>query len=339
MTHGMAMNAVERLLRALDHQPVDRPPVTGLMTSVTTEMMDGAGVAWPEAHHDPGLMASLAAAAWESCGIESMKLPFDMTVEAGALGAEVEFGGRDRLPQVKGHPFDEPRDLRIDETLLRKGRIPLVVEAVRRARATYGDRIPVVSSIVGPFTLSAMLFGFENLFVWMLSEPERYEAALEKVTGLCLLYARAQSLAGCHVVQVGEASSSGDLLSGDQYGRFVAPWQERLCRACPFPTVVHICGNITGHLSHVARTGMTGISFDQKTDVRKAVATLKGKVALVGYVPTALLLEGSGEDVFNRSRECIAAGVDVLNAGCAWPAEIPNRNVKAMVNAARDWGR
>ena len=37
---------------------------------------------------------------------------------------------------------------------------------------------------------------------------------------------------------------------------------------------------------------MRGISFDQKTDLQEAVKQLKGRVALIGYVPTSLLLEG-----------------------------------------------
>ena len=329
------MNSVERLLRALTHQPVDRPPVTGLMTAVTVEMMDIVGVKWPEAHHDPEMMARLAAAAHETCGLESMKLPFDMTVEAGALGAEIDYGTKEKLPQVKEPLYREPEELAVGENFMEQGRVPVVLEAIRMAREGYGERIPVVSSIVGPFTLSAMLFGFENLFYWMLVEPEKYVIALKKVTDLCIAYAKEQLEAGSHVVQAGEASSSGDLISSEQYGKFVAPFQKELCHVFESPLVVHICGNSTGHLKYVAETGMNGISFDQKTDMAEAVKQLKGKVALIGYVPTSLLLNGTPEEVYLLSKECIKAGVDVLNAGCAWPAEIPNENVKAMVRAVK----
>jgi MtaA/CmuA family methyltransferase len=330
------MDPVERLLRALSHQKVDRPPVTGLVTAVTTEMMDSVGVQWPEAHHDPERMARLAASAFETCGLESMKLPFDMTVEAGALGAKIDYGARHTLPQIKEHPYSDPGEFVIGENFMKRGRVPVVLEAIGLARRTYGKKIPVASSIVGPFTLAAMLFGFENLFYWMLVEPEKYVKVLEGVTGLCIMYAREQFIAGSHVVQIGEASSSGDLISSEHYGKFVAPYQEKLCRAVEGPTVVHICGNITGHLKYVAATGINGISFDQKTDAIEARHRLKGKVALIGYVPTALLLEGTSDEVYVSSRECIRAGVDVLNSGCAWPADIPNENVKAMVRAATE---
>jgi [methyl-Co(III) methanol-specific corrinoid protein]:coenzyme M methyltransferase len=306
------------------------------MTAVTVEMMDSLGVKWPEAHHDPSEMARLASAAYETCGLESMKLPFDMTVEAGALGAEIDYGTKNTLPQIKEPLYSDPGELVAREDLTEQGRIPAVLQAIRLARKKYGEEIPVVSSIVGPFTLSAMLFGFENLFYWMLVELEKYVRALEIVTNLCVAYAREQFKAGSHVVQIGEASSSGDLISSEHYRKFVAPYQEKLCRSVDSPTAVHICGNITGHLKYIARTGMRGISFDKKTDVQEAVKQLKGRVALIGYVPTSLLLEGTPDEVYASSKECIKAGVDVLNAGCAWPADIPNENVRAMVRAAKE---
>ena len=306
------------------------------MTAVTVEMMDHVGIEWPDAHYDSSAMARLASAAYETCGLESMKLPFDMTVEAGAFGAEIDYGTKNTLPQVKEPLYRNPEELVVGEKWMERGRIPVVFEAIRLSRKGYGEEIPVVSSIVGPFTLSAMIFGFENLFYWMLVEPEKYVMALETVTNLCVPYAREQLRAGSHVVQIGEASSSGDLISSEHYRRFVAPYQEKLCRAVEGPTVVHICGNITGHLRHIAGTGMSGISFDQKTDVQEAVKQLKGQVALIGYVPTNLLLEGSPDEVYTSSKECIETGVDVLNAGCAWPADISNENVRAMVRAAKE---
>ena len=247
-------------------------------------------------------------------------------------------GTRNTLPQIKEALYGDPGELDVRENLMEQGRIPVVLEAIRLARKEYGEKIPVVSSIVGPLTLSAMLFGFENLFYWMLVEPEKYVVALEVVTNLCITYAEEQLRTGSHVVQIGEASSSGDLISSEHYGRFVAPYQEKLCRAIDGSTVVHICGNITGHLKYIPATGMRGISFDQKTDVREAVKQLKGRVALIGYIPTSLLLEGTPDEVYASSKECIKAGMDVLNAGCAWPADIPNENVRAMVRAANDKG-
>lgn len=327
------MDPVERLVRVLTHQAVDRPPVIGVTNSVTLELMDSVGVTFPEAHHDPAQMMRLGAAAHDVCGLESVKVPFDLTVETGALGADIDYGTRDTLPRTVKPPLETPEDLIAGEDYVTRGRVPVVLEAIRLSRKTYGTRAPVISSLVGPFTFSALLFGMERFFIWMLQDPHRFRAAMEKATHLCTAYAREQFEAGSHVVQIADPSASRDLISSEKYGALVAPYHRQLCSAFNAPTVIHICGDITGHLNSIAETGAGGISFDYKTDIEAAKKGLKEKMALIGYVPTSLLREGKPEEVHAYSRACVNAGVDALNAGCAWPLDTPTENIVAMVKA------
>ena len=331
------MNPTERLLRILDHLPVDRVAVTGFLVSVTVELMKATGIELPEAHQDPVQMVRLAAAAHEILGLESVKVPFDMTVEAGALGARIDYGTETILPQVKVHPFQDPREFLSKEDFVEGGRIPVVLEAIRIARNEYGDRVPVISSIVGPVTLSGMLFGTDTLLLWMLSEPEIYASVLSKATRLCIAYAEEQFKAGSHTVQLADPVSSGDLISSEQYRKFVLPYHRLFFQAFRSPIVIHICGNITGHLPFLAEMNPRGVSFDQKTDIQEVMKWLKGKSAIIGYVPTSLLLEGSAEEVYQSSMECLRSGVDILNSGCVWPIQTSNDNIRAMIRAARDW--
>jgi len=336
-------NCTERLINALRHKNTGRPPVTGLMTAVTTELMDLSGIYWPDAHSDTESMVKLAAAAFEHYGLESMKLPFDMGFEAEALGAKIDFGTKTKLPQVKKNLFDSPDEL--DELMmtfgrnfLDKGRIPLVLNAVKTAKKRYDGVIPVVSSIVGPFTLGTTLFGFENMLIWTVTEPETVEKALELTTEISIMYAKEQENSGSDVIQLGEASCSGDIISGECYGKYIAPCHKKVCAEIKTPTVAHICGDITSHLPFIKDTGMTGISMDMKTDIKQAVDLLKGNTAIVGYVPTLeIMRDGTPEQVYQTSVECIRSGVDVLNAGCAWPPDIKGENIIAMINAAKDF--
>ena len=332
------MNNTERLISALRHKNNGRPPVTGLMTAVTEELMDLCGVYYPNAHSDADSMVKLAAAAFEHYGLESMKLPFDMTVEAEALGGTVDFGTKTTLPQIIKPLFNSPGELVFTRELLDKGRIRLVLNAIKLAKERYGGIIPVVSSIVGPFTLANALFGFENMLVWTIAEPETAHHALALTTNLSVMYAKEQEAAGSDVIQIGEASCSGDIISGECYGGFIAPCHKKLCSesGIKIPMVVHICGNITSHLPYIKDTGITGISIDIKTDIKQAVSVLKGNTAIIGYVPALdILRDGTPEQVFQMSAECIKSGVDVLNAGCALPPDIRGENIIAMVNAAK----
>jgi len=331
-------NNVKRLIDALRLKNGGRQPVTGLMTAVNVDLMEKSGVSWPEAHSDAYKMVTLAAAAFEFYGLESMKLPFDMAVEAEALGAAVDFGTKMTLPQVRKNLYDNPGEAVFNKGFLDNGRLPMVLRAIGEARKRYDGVIPVVSSIVGPFTLATALFGFENILTWMIEEPESLVSALEFTTKISIAYAAEQENAGSDVIQIGEAACSGDLISGDDYGKFIAPAHKILCSSIKIPSVVHICGNITSHLAHIKNTGMSCISMDAKTDISEAVKILKGNTAIAGYVPTLeVLRNGTPESVYKTSVDCIKAGVDVLNAGCAWPPDVPGENVRAMVSAAKEY--
>jgi [methyl-Co(III) methanol-specific corrinoid protein]:coenzyme M methyltransferase len=331
----VSMNGVERFLRVLRQEPVDRPPVVGVTSVVTVEMMRRIGTRWPDAHHDPDLMVRAGAAAHETCGLESVKVPFDMGVEAGALGADIDYGGEATLPKILAPRFASPDEFVVGDDFPSRGRVPVVLEAIRIARQRYGDRVPVIASVLGPFTITGCLFGVETLLIWLIEEPETVHAAMKTATRLAALYIREQFRAGAHVVQVGEPTASGDLISPAQYAEYVAPYHRELSQGTDLPLITHICGNITRQLPHLAASGFWGVSFDAKTDIQAARTHLKGKKALIGYVPTGLLLDGSAGEVRAAAAQCLREGVDALNAGCAVPPESPLDNVMAMIAAAR----
>lgn len=331
------MTNAQRLVAALTGKPVDRKPIASLMTGVTTGLMEKCGVTYPEAHQDADLMVRLAGASYEYFGIETMKLPFCMTVEAEALGSTVNFGDQATLPQIDERRFENYEDFEIPQDLLTRGRIPMVLEAIGKAKKKYGEDVAVVASIVGPFTLAGKLFDYQELLMDLLLEPERVAPMLKKVTDLCIQYAQAQQAAGCDVVQVGEASCSGDVISPAIYRDFVLPCHQALSAALEVPSVVHICGDCSGHLPYLAESGFSGFSFDYKTDVEQCHQYLDGKVALVGYVdPLEVFFRGTPEEVRQATADCVRHQVDVVNVGCAWPTGVPDENVKAFVQGARE---
>jgi len=324
------MNARDRLLNALTLKPVDRPPVSGLITSITRDVMEKTGVEDPEFHTNPQAMAAIAGGCYEILGLESIKIPFCMTVEASALGAGIFYG--DFFPQVKQT---------IDETILEqelsienRGRVPVVLEAIRILKERYKEEVAVVSAVVGPLSLLGMLLGFEKTFLTLMDEPQQFRSWMNFATNIGIQHAKLQMQAGADAIQIGEAGASGDLTSPQVYHDFILPCHQRISTAISVPTVMHICGKNTRHLEHIQNAGMDAFSFDEKTDIAALSRHLKGKVARVGYVPTDLLLNGTPEGIYAFSKTCLS-DVDVLNAGCTIPPRTPTENIRAMVAAVK----
>lgn len=332
------MNPKARFLRALRHEPVDRPPVTAVATGITVGMMERVGIFWPEAHHDVDLMVRLAEAVWTVTQIECIKLPFGMTIEVEALGAPINFRTRDTLPSEARHIFNHPDELTLPKDFFNRGRVPVVLAAIERLRKRYDGEVAVVSSIVGPFSMAAKLFGFDNFLIWLIEQPDYVHQIMDTLTELAIQYATAQAAAGADAITIGEATCSGDLISPRTYRDFIAPYHSRLCPAIPAPSILHICGKSTGHLPYIAETGTTAYSFDEGVDIHKAYEQLKGRVALVGYVPAVnVLLNGTPEDTYRSAVECLQNGVDLLNPGCSIAPHTPLENIAAMRRAAVEW--
>jgi len=334
------MDAKTRFLNALQFKPVDRPPVAAVVTGITVPMMEKVGIYYPHAHNKVDQLVGLAASIWEHCQIEAIKLPFGMTVEVEVLGMDIDYGTLDTLPTDIYAIWSHPDELFIPENFLDMGRVPVVLEAISILRKRYESEVAVISSIVGPFALSAKLFGFDNLFPWIITEPGYVHTIMEKMTDLAIRYANAQVEAGADAILLGEATCSGDLISPDTYRDFILPYHQRLCAAIAAPTILHICGNSSGHVPYIAETGTNAYSFDEGLDMEPARKYLKGKVALIGYVPTVeALLQGTPEIVYQSSLECLGNGVDILAPGCSVPQHTPMENIAAMVRAVEEWSQ
>ncbi|MEM7028510.1 MAG: MtaA/CmuA family methyltransferase [Chloroflexota bacterium] len=334
------MNTKERFMNAIHCKPVDRPPVGAAVTAITVSMMEDAGIHYPEANHTVDQLADLAASVWEHAELENIKLPFGMTVEAEALGCEMDFGTYDTLPTEISSIFNHPDELAIPDDFFDRKRVPIVLKAITKLRKRYDNEVAIVSSIVGPFALGAKLFGFDNLFPWIITNPDYVYQVLDKLTDLSIMYANAQLDAGADVILLGEATCSGDLISADTYRDVILPHHQRMCAGIKGPTIMHVCGGSTLHVPHLLDSGTSGYSFDEGASIDMIRTRMGGKASIIGYVPTVeVLLNGTPDDVYQASLECMARGANVLAPGCSLPQHTSRENVAAMVKAARDWAQ
>ena len=86
-----SFNSRERVLKLLRREKVDTIPLFSGMGNVTIHGLEKYGWRFPEIHNDATKMAKMAASTFQLFGFESVVVPFDMGVEAEALGSEVNY--------------------------------------------------------------------------------------------------------------------------------------------------------------------------------------------------------------------------------------------------------
>jgi [methyl-Co(III) methanol-specific corrinoid protein]:coenzyme M methyltransferase len=332
------MTPKDRVLAALDRKKLDRPPVVCFTQIATVDAMQGVGVFWPDAHVDPHKMAELAAAPNKVWGVECVRLPFCLTVEAEIMGCRVDLGKQDRTPMVKEHAFDETTiPDHLPEGALFKGRIPAVVEAVKIAKHKYGKELPIVVGTTGPFTIAGHLVGTENLLLWIITDPEAVVKACKLATKLEKGYIEMLEEAGADVIVMSDPSASTDMLASEMFDEYAKPYiKECFSHVKHAKTVLHICGDTTPLLDHMIATGVHGLSIEEKVSPEKAVELVKNRAALIGNIGVVRpLLQGTPEDVHLEAIRVKNAGFNLVAPGCGLAARVPLVNLQAMVKAVK----
>lgn len=329
------MNVRDRLLAALKLENVDRIPVSSVTQVGIVEAMKIIDVYWPEAHFDSNKMAKLGASLYNLVGLEAVRIPFCLTVEAEAIGCKVKIGTIDTQPSVSDHLGAIPEDLP-DSSFLNKGRIPTVLDAARLLRAKYPEA-PVIVGITGPMTLTGHILGVENVLRYMIKDINILERTLNFSVELSKIYIEAISKTGADVICVADPTASPEITPPAMFNQLIKPALHKVAQkinnSCL--SVLHICGRIQKILPQIPELGFNALSIEEKVDAGLAREILGSKVAVVGNVSSAnTLLNGPPEKIKEEATKAIKY-VNVLAPGCGLAPLTPIRHIQALVEVVK----
>lgn len=324
------MNHKERLLNALKLRPVDRPPAAVPTQSAVVEVMKISGYRWPAAQRKARDMAGLAWACHEIGGIESVRVPFDINVEAEAMGCDTRFSDdMDAPPTSTPKNRDEYDSIRIPDPL-KDGRMPEVLEAIGLLKEKTGEDVPLIAALGTPFELLATTLSFEDITMALYEEMDFLVEQMEKMTLIAKRYAEEIEKRGPDVLMLVDGTSQA--LSPKHFSEISFPYTKSLVGSLHRPTVLHICGNATPLLDQMAATGVNALSIDKPVDAERAVAVTKGKVALIGKIAPHTLCFGSKEEILAETEDSLKSGLDVIAPGCGILPQTPLENLKTYIN-------
>ncbi|MBZ0154677.1 MAG: MtaA/CmuA family methyltransferase [Alphaproteobacteria bacterium] len=328
------MNQKERLLKALALQPVDRPPAAVPTQNAIEEVMEKSGYKWPEALRKASAMAGLAWACHEIGGIESVRVPFDITIEAEAMGCETRFGEEATAP-----PMSMPKSRETYHTIripdpLRDGRMPEVLEAITLLREKAGDEVPVIAALGTPFELLSTTLSFEDITMALYKDPDFLLRQMEIMTGIAKSYAAEIEKRNPDVLMLVDGTSQA--LGPSYYTRFSFPYTREMVQALQKPAVLHICGNATPLLDQMVATGVKGLSIDKPVDTEKARRTAAGKAALVGNISPHTLCLGSKQEIEAETMEALRSGMQVVAPGCGILPQTSLENLQTYIRCVTE---
>lgn len=315
----------------------ERPPTCTPTSIACHELMDATGVSFPDAHLNSNAMAELALGGHELIGFDTVMPEYSVDQEAAALGADVDWGYRDRMPTVRSLLYEDFSDVIVPDDFLERPAMKVVLDALSILRRNVGENAAVIGKAMGPWTLSYHLAGTENFLLHVgLGEIEKVKKMMRQLMPVTVASVNAQFEAGADIVVVGD-HATGDLIGPKQYAELLLPFHQELTPQFNGPTILHVCGNCADRLHYFARAGFDAYHFEWQVDAREAVEKVGNQIALVGNVnnPQTLLL-GTPEEAYQQARYAIDSGVDLIGPECAVPLTTPLENMKAIVAAAME---
>lgn len=313
-----------------------RPPAVNPTSIACHGLMAKAQVFFPEAHLNPRAMAELALAGHEVVGFDAVMPEFSVVQEAAALGAEVDWGDRDRMPDVKNFPNRDFSDVVVPSDFLEKPSCRVVLDALSLLRRQVGGRVAIIGKVMGPWTLSYHMVGTQNFLLAVgMGEREKVRNMLRQLMPVSIAFINAQFQAGADIVVLADHATR-NLVGPHHYQEYLLPIHQEIMSQVGGPTILHVCGNCSDRLELFAETGVDAYHFEWQVDAREAVRRIGDRISLVGNInnPRALL-QGTPEDVYKQARYAIKAGVHLIGPECAIPLSTPLENLRAIVEAVR----
>jgi [methyl-Co(III) methylamine-specific corrinoid protein]:coenzyme M methyltransferase len=329
----------ERLARSLRGKPVDRMPAISVTQTGTVEQMEACGAFWPEANEDAEKMATLAEAGHTVIGFEAVRVPFDITAEAEFFGCNIKAGTKEQQPSVVGHVVKSIDDIgKLKDYDISNGRVGVVCDAIRILAEKYGDELPVMGSMLGPFSLAQHMNG-DDWFMAIMTDEEFGHALMELTTEFNIAYAKKMVENGADTMVIIDPTASAMLIGDEFYLKFVVPAHKKIVEAMHelnVATVLHICGDTTPSLTLMESSGVDAISVDQNVDTATACGLVDKAVIIGNLDPVSALWKKTPEEIREISKDVLDAGVGLLAPGCGIVSKTPNANLQAMVEAAKN---
>lgn len=335
------LTAKERLEKIFRGEKVDRLPCIcpgGMMNMITTELMDTCGISWPEAHTDAQMMAKLAVASYENGCFENIGVPFCMTVEAQAMGAEVTMGSKIFEPHVTNYAMDSVLEWRkLNPLDVECGRAKVVIDAIHILKSMNLDA-PIIGNITGPISTATSIIEPADFYKALRKHNKEAHEYMIFVTEQIIKFARAQIEAGADVIAISDPSGTGEILGPKYFEEFAVKYLNMLIDGLQeekMGTIVHICGQMKSVYEKINKVKSDVLSFDSIVPMKEARKNLKDRV-LMGNISTYALEFSTPDKVSSLTKNCVESGANILSPACGLGTKSPLVNIQAILKTLKE---
>jgi MtaA/CmuA family methyltransferase len=337
-------------MKTLNHEIPDRLAVIPQDSHMAARL---GGVNFIDWANDPDKRAKAILEQRERFDFDGAILGGETTILAEAAGAKVAFS-KEECPRWEAgciDDYDQLKDMVVVDPK-KDGRLHVWVETVRQVVQAIGREYLVIARAdQGAFSMASMLRGMEN-FMLDIGEAESDPELKAQIHGLLrycndcqFAFIKALKDAGAPVVTTGDSIAGPSVCAPKTYYEYCLPYEKQMtqwCRDIGIKFSVHICGKAEAILDRWMEAGMDIIEIDHKTDFGVARTAARGKCTILGNIDTTKMYLGDYNTIFQATKELIGQNNHeaelIVSSGCMLSQNTPPDNLKAMVDATRQFG-
>lgn len=339
------ITAMERLVAAIDGERSDRIPVfCNLIDQGAREM----GISLREYYADGELVAEGQLRMREKYGYDNVWDLFYVGREAELLGCDKILFAEDGPPNVADFViknYDDIERLEIPDDLLSHPRFEQSVRCMRVLRREVGGKNPICVYLSSSMTLPTMLMGMEAWLQLLLTGPvEVRDELLRKCSLLFQKQIAAYRELGADVLLYSQPFGSPDILPMRLIREITLPWMAEDLEPGGMAGVVYYCGSSQFNPvieDVIQRFGIGTYYLSPWDDVAEGKRIIAGRGLTCGVINDIKLLDWSEAEVRAEVERIIDAGMPggrFLFGTLVMPYHIPERNIRALLEAAYEYG-
>lgn len=334
-------------MKAIQMQPVDRPPVW-LMRQAGRYLPEYQAVrknySFLEMCRKPEVAAEVSIQPLEILDVDAIIIFNDILIPIESMGREVIFSEKG---PIISPPFRQESELKtlstctFDET-------PAVYDSIQTVRRQVGDSIPVLGFAGAPFTMATyfvegqMTRNLDNIKTLMYTQPDVLKQLLDIITETVIAYLQVQIRAGADAVQIFDTWAG--LLTKTDYRVFAYPYQKRIIdtiKSEGTPITLYVNGS-TPYLSEMKQSGASVLSVDWRLDLKSVLKTVGTDTVLQGNLDPTVLL--ANPDVVHEKTKTMMDTLGrndgyIANLGHGILPPTPVESVKAFVQTVQQAGK
>ncbi|MCI5140718.1 MAG: methylcobamide--CoM methyltransferase MtbA [Candidatus Electrothrix sp. ATG1] len=336
------MTSMERVLTTLRHQEPDRVPFFLLLT------MHGAkelGLSIQEYFSRAEYVVEGQLRLRKKYGHDCLNPFCYAAMEVEAFGGEViwfEDG-----PPNSGEPIIKTDNDILSLQVPEIHSTPCLVrmlEIIQSLKEQAGDEVPIVGTVVSPFSQPVMQMGFSSYIELMHDRPNVFNRLMKVNQEFCVAWANAQVRAGATAICYFDPLTSPTMTAPGTHleaGFRIA--RQTLART-QSPTVVHLAsGSTLPVLDDIAATGTAAVGVSVTEDLAELKAACRGRLTVLGNLNGIEMRRWTPIQAEKKVKKAIAqaakgGGFILADNHGEIPWQVSEEVLMAIAEAVHQWG-